>query len=136
MVKSYQTIQEIQQDLAKSPFSWLMPPVVLIEIYVNKIRATVTADIGTQQFEQIANPPFSTQRLILADFEALVLNVKELSKKLQKKWYQGGRVYIIDVKDDLVGGLSRIESKVLKEAFWAGAKASRVFVFYQGQGAD
>lgn len=114
------------RTLATPPlFGWLQNPPIEIEVYFNRF---VLKAKGCE-FELEANPPFSNSRLIVADFEAGVLNAKTLVELVPNKWYLGQPVALINVKEPLADGFTLIERKILLEMFLQ--VKTRPVIFYQ-----
>lgn len=101
-----------------------------IAIYENRFVVYYQNAAGKQcELEHLANPVFSNSRMLVADFEKALLNIKEMLAKLPKKWYLGKPIILANVKEDVVDGLTAIEHRILTELFLPYAQ--KVVVFYQ-----
>lgn len=132
MLQHFATLNEVRQayTTANTIAVITLPPLIEVDFYYNRFVVKFNKN-GQQSIEHIANPLYASRRMLVADFEALVKNIEQVRPQLPKKWYQSGHIFAINVKEDLLDGLTLIERKVLQEAFLAGGKARRVFVFYQ-----
>lgn len=123
-------INQLRKHTVEKTFYFLQNPLVEIAIYENRFVVYYQNADGKQcELEHLANPVFSNSRMLVADFEKALLNIKEMLAKLPKKWYLGKPIILANVKEDVVDGLTAIEHRILTELFLPYAQ--KVVVFYQ-----
>lgn len=123
-------INQLRKHIIEKTFYFLQNPLVEIAIYENRFVVYYQNADGKQcELEHLANPVFSNSRMLVADFEKALLNIKEMLAKLPKKWYLGKPIILANVKEDVVDGLTAIEHRILTELFLPYAQ--KVVVFYQ-----
>jgi len=99
---------------------------IYIKMYKNKITAR-NVDSGVEVTE-LANPSFTTQRLLVGDFTAAEFAIKSLLKKVTPAgWFTISPKILIHAMEMTEGGLSQIEERALCEvAKVAGARMVKV----------
>lgn len=115
----------------------LRPPVYEIELSNNQLIGVCYYKDGSSKRYQI-NAAFSNRRMVIADFNEFSKALAELLIKFPKHFLWMSAIASVDVTEALADGLTSIEVKVVKEAFFLGsAQAKRKIVHttvsYQGQ---
>lgn len=124
------SIQKIHEQIEQMQFYRLQNPLIEIEVYRNKFIVHYQSDMGQRQtLTHQASPVFANSRMILADFEKALLNVSDIFAKIPQKWYLGKPTILVNVKEELVDGLTSLESRALTELF--ARYGVKVIVFYQ-----
>lgn len=127
-----QTIEQVRQKIQEMRFYSLQNPLVEVEVYRNCFVVHYQNDVGQRQTHtHQASPAFANSRMIIADFEKALLNVKDIFSKIPNKWYLGKRTVLVNVKEILADGLSSLESRALSELF--ARYGLKVIVFYQNE---
>lgn len=142
---------EYQSKLAKvckdNPQAWLLkwlqPSIYEIELSFNQIKAVRYQKDGSTQRQQVTSN-FSNHRMVVADFELGDKAVTELFTKFPKTFLDVMYVsnfIIIDVTEELAGGLTMVEHKMLYELFCLGGRNAKVnvhnpIILYQGHKLD
>lgn len=99
---------------------------VYLRIYSNELRLKCIEN--SRICELIANPVFSTQRLLIGEFEAAeVLLHDALDAVLNNEWRQLRLRFLVQPMCMLEGGLSGVEQTILEELA-ASARAKKVVI--------
>lgn len=124
------TITKIREQIEQIRFYRLQNPLIEIEVYRNKLIVHYQNELGQRQnLIHQASPIFTNSRMIIADFEKALLNVKDIFAKIPQKWYLGKPTILVNVKEVLTDGLTSLESRALSELF--ARYGVKVIVFYQ-----
>lgn len=99
---------------------------VYLRIYPNELRLKCIEE--SRVSELVANPPFSNQRLLIAEFDMAEMLFKEgLDALFGQEWQQIRLRYLVQPMAMLVGGLASIELEILERLATAG-RAKKVVV--------
>ncbi|MBI5634676.1 MAG: hypothetical protein HZA15_14495 [Nitrospirae bacterium] len=98
--------------------------IIYIKVYANRFRLKV-AEEGNREIDISASEPFTTERLIVGNFEPAVKILKEGIKKAYGKRLVKP-IIVIHPLEKIEGGLSQIEKRVLKD-LGEGAGARKVY---------
>ena len=115
----------------------LRPPIYLIELSNNKVTAVCYYKDGSSKRHQV-NAGFSNRRMVIADFNKFLKALADLLIKFPRHFLWMSAIASVNVTEVLADGLTNIEIKVVKEAFFVGStqakrKIVHTTVSYQGQ---
>ena len=104
-----------------SYFHFLQPILIYLQFYKNKI--TVTRLDNGKSITRMADPLFSSERMILADFTAAETLVRFcIGELVRKKMVSKPLSFVIQVIEGFEGGLSNVELRSYRDsAMFSGA---------------
>ena len=113
------------------------PPIYVIELSNNQVSAVCYYKDGSSKRHQVT-ATFSNRRMVIADFNQFSKVLAELLCKFPRHFLWMSAIASVDVTETLADGLTNIEVKVVKEAFFVGStqakrKIAHTIVSYQGQ---
>ena len=113
------------------------PPIYVIELSKNQAITVCYYKDGSSKRHQF-NADFSNRRMVIADFFKAVQAIADLLTKFPKHPFGISAFAVVNVTEELAGGLTMIEIKAIREAIWAasGQAKRRIIsttVSYQGQ---
>ncbi|MDE4454662.1 hypothetical protein [Psychrobacter sp. DAB_AL62B] len=113
------------------------PPIYEIELSNNQLITVCYYKDGSSKRHQI-NANFSNRRMVVADFLKTVQALTDLLLKFPKHSFGVSAFAVANVTEELADGLTAIEIKAIREAFFvASSQAKRrvvhTTVSYQGQ---
>lgn len=112
------------------------PPIYVIELSNNQVSAVCYYKDGSSKRHQV-NAAFSNRRMVIADFNKFSKALADLLIKFPRHFLLSA-IASVNVTEVLADGLTNIEIKVVKEAFFVGSthakrKIVHTAVSYQGQ---
>lgn len=113
------------------------PPIYVIELSNNQVSAVCYYKDGSSKRHQV-NAAFSNRRMVIADFNKFSKALADLLIKFPRHFLWMNAIASVNVTEVLADGLTNIEIKVVKEAFFVGStqakrKIVHTAVSYQGQ---
>ena len=113
------------------------PPIYVIELSNNQVSAVCYYKDGSSKRHQV-NAAFSNRRMVIADFNKFSKALADLLIKFPRHFLWMSAIASVNVTEVLADGLTNIEIKVVKEAFFVGSthakrKIVHTAVSYQGQ---
>ena len=115
----------------------LRPPIYVIELSNNQLIGVCYYKDGSSKRHQV-NADFSNRRMVIADFNKFSKALADLLINLPRHFLWMSAIASVNVTEVLADGLTNIEIKVVKEAFFVGStqakrKIVHTTVSYQGQ---
>ena len=112
-------------------------PIYVIELSNNQVIAVCYYKDGSSKRYQV-NADFSNRRMVIADFNKFSKALADLLIKFPRHFLWMSAIASVNVTEVLADGLTNIEIKVVKEAFFVGStqakrKIVHTAVSYQGQ---
>lgn len=109
----------------------------MIELSNNQVSSVCYYKDGSSKRHQI-NADFSNRRMVIADFNKFSKALADLLIKFPRHFLWMSAIASVNVTEVLADGLTNIEIKVVKEAFFVGSthakrKIVHTAVSYQGQ---
>lgn len=130
--KQWQQFPKMQRGLLI-----LRPAIYMMELSNNQLTAVCYYKNGSRKRHQI-NADFSNRRMVIADFNQFSKALAELLGMFPRHFLWMSAIAAVEVTETLADGLTSIEVKVIKEAFFVGStqakrKIAHTIVSYQGQ---
>ncbi len=103
------------------------PIPLYLKIYVNRMELE-RVDMGTKVSE-LGNPPFSSSRLLIAEFEPAVLLLKTLLRRagIKATFFSPAIHIVVQAMEKTEGGLSTVEKRAFRDlAEMVGASKIRL----------